>query len=995
MKKRLLMVAFAALSVASSFAYEVGEYVYTATQRVKISGENIVKNGDFSEGTEGWTNAAAESLNADVWSFVEGEGPNGENAISSINSTTADAALCSAWQIPADGTYLVTYDIKGGSLGVTGLVTGGTSCVDIFLTEATSLTKGEGDVSVSTVDGYKDFWKSNAYTFTATSSQSLVMHVEKLAANTMITNIQIYPVDIVYDDRIIKSKLEYVDKLLATQKFLLDTENGFVANIVEALRGMLQEEGALDDPSSVEGMMGEFDNELLAWLNLNAADLLKNETKWSAYGDTRKMNGIGGNWKGTGGRWFHKNNGGSTELTEDGDEIGFRFQGGFEGNCSQYYTIVPENPGTYMFSLDIVGHYMCGTTSKQNYLTGTNDQYLTDWNRDFKGATIYVGKDVMGADAEANAAMNIEQEGQKVDCGVISNPNAKVNPQKFAVFYEVSQEMVDAKTPISFGMTYILDPDKGVTNYGTNVNIANPQIRLIGVAQELIDYQNEVKAIITQQGPLKDRLQYVRDDMQKTATEGYPWRHDTLTIALEKHQPIYEASLRVIDIEGNVVDEAKIKEIVAAANAGESILLSDSLLKSVQALNGVRNYFSNINKPIADYRTKIADAEAVRDDDMNAMCNPKIIQDAIDAANAKLTEVLATTTDETREADQETLNAQLEELAKAVEAFKADAPLTPVVDIDFFNKAEAQEEGDIAFIIKGTKGQMEFTSFEADNTVSGSTAFQQGHSEELIDVLRVGNGSAVVNLAEADQASDEEVIRFNFDMWYGNLSGKAAGIELQNAAGERIAGFSMNRYNGTVDYNDFNNSENTGIDLLKYVTGIGSKTESNVAICTDANKSSFNLIVDYKAQTIQGIVINGKNGTCTGEVMPFRSDITDNKIVKFVVKSNYNNSDRRCWFDNLKAFKYASKAEGPHQFGTLGDVNGDGKIDVEDVVAIVNKILGEPAENFLEAYADVTGDGKIDVDDVVAVVNIILGGSDAAAAAPQLMNILLQNGFKF
>ena len=80
--------------------------------------------------------------------------------------------------------------------------------------------------------------------------------------------------------------------------------------------------------------------------------------------------------------------------------------------------------------------------------------------------------------------------------------------------------------------------------------------------------------------------------------------------------------------------------------------------------------------------------------------------------------------------------------------------------------------------------------------------------------------------------------------------------------------------------------------------------------------------------------------------------------------------------------------------GIKGDVNGDGKIDVEDVVGIVNKILGEPAENFLEAYADVTGDGKIDVDDVVAVVNIILEGSDAAAA-PQLMNILLQNGFKF
>jgi hypothetical protein len=56
-----------------------------------------------------------------------------------------------------------------------------------------------------------------------------------------------------------------------------------------------------------------------------------------------------------------------------------------------------------------------------------------------------------------------------------------------------------------------------------------------------------------------------------------------------------------------------------------------------------------------------------------------------------------------------------------------------------------------------------------------------------------------------------------------------------------------------------------------------------------------------------------------------------------------------------------------------GDVNGDGKVDVEDVVAIVNKILGDPPANFNERAGDINGDGKIDVDDVVGVVNIILG----------------------
>jgi hypothetical protein len=55
-----------------------------------------------------------------------------------------------------------------------------------------------------------------------------------------------------------------------------------------------------------------------------------------------------------------------------------------------------------------------------------------------------------------------------------------------------------------------------------------------------------------------------------------------------------------------------------------------------------------------------------------------------------------------------------------------------------------------------------------------------------------------------------------------------------------------------------------------------------------------------------------------------------------------------------------------------GDVNGDGTVDVADVVAIVNYILEKPSENFNKQAADVNGDGNIDVGDVVSVVNIIL-----------------------
>jgi hypothetical protein len=59
-----------------------------------------------------------------------------------------------------------------------------------------------------------------------------------------------------------------------------------------------------------------------------------------------------------------------------------------------------------------------------------------------------------------------------------------------------------------------------------------------------------------------------------------------------------------------------------------------------------------------------------------------------------------------------------------------------------------------------------------------------------------------------------------------------------------------------------------------------------------------------------------------------------------------------------------------------GDVNGDGTVTIQDVVAIVDYTLGKGSSAFNEKAADVTGDGQINVSDVVGVVNILLGKSN-------------------
>ena len=55
-----------------------------------------------------------------------------------------------------------------------------------------------------------------------------------------------------------------------------------------------------------------------------------------------------------------------------------------------------------------------------------------------------------------------------------------------------------------------------------------------------------------------------------------------------------------------------------------------------------------------------------------------------------------------------------------------------------------------------------------------------------------------------------------------------------------------------------------------------------------------------------------------------------------------------------------------------GDSNGDGCVDVADIVVVANNILGNTPANFIESAADVNGDGAVDVADIVALANILL-----------------------
>lgn len=66
-----------------------------------------------------------------------------------------------------------------------------------------------------------------------------------------------------------------------------------------------------------------------------------------------------------------------------------------------------------------------------------------------------------------------------------------------------------------------------------------------------------------------------------------------------------------------------------------------------------------------------------------------------------------------------------------------------------------------------------------------------------------------------------------------------------------------------------------------------------------------------------------------------------------------------------------------------GDANGDGEVNVTDIMAVANFILGIAMENFNEEAANVNGDEDVNVTDIMGIANIILGVNTSSSRVVQ------------
>ena len=939
MKKKLLFAALAMSCAMSSFALEEGDYVYTKTGRVHVTGQNLFETG--STNLEGWTDATSSAVNNEVWAVEPGAGPEGEDVIQSQNAATENAALARFFSLDP-GQYVISYQIKAAGETNSGTTTTGTTVgnnyMGIFLNTTGELnmaasTEEAPVVAVSSTENFTEDWKTVSYFITVEEGSFLVFHLEKMSVGMQVTNFSVNAAEEVYDIRIAQNKIAFAKQLLNDPNFNTPEAAGAHANlndeVIPTIEGMIAANG-MDDATTAEDIMNSLNEALNEYLDASSVNIAKNSyfnyvedirtVPSSNRGNISNGQKVGG-FVLRGNNWFHQ---------RGKDESGQR-------------TLL-DNP----YWTKYIGYGQDngpGSIGLWNDLMPAGKYYIAATMRNC--TEVKAGK-VWDLECAVKAFVGTDS----IECGTIKG-------EDFVKFYFVGE--LKEGEPFEAGF-YWDGPHTGST-----FQIGEFEIRSFNEVEDVIIRKDTWNKFIAQYNAMVS----ARDNVLKLQAKkkDYPWDQSVLEAALNKYDPYYNDIIS----KGWITADGQDSGVATNDELADWTLYqgveeysepteegAEPTRLTYQVVRGYQNAYNAVvaaNKPIADLLAAINNAKSERNNPKNVNGDKSVIDPVINAVTEVYKEIYANTNDERRQADEATIEAQIAALEEAIKAFKATTDVKPFVDIDFSLGVQSDEAG-TPFAI-GAAGQMALNPYSENNDEGSS--FALGYTDVLTDVLRVGKGTAVV---EFEAPADGDILEFNFDMWWGNLINRTTGIALQNANGTRVAGFTLNRYNGVVGYNEFNNEANTGMDINAYVTGIGSRDAANGAICVDNNKSTFKLVVNYAEGTVQGTVTNAQKGTCTGEPIKIQ-EMEDNKITRFVITSDYDNKDRRCWFDNLKIFKFSGAA------GIQGDVNGDDTVDVSDISAILTAM----ASGSSDPAADVNGDGTVDVADISATLTIMAGGT--------------------
>ena len=163
-----------------------------------------------------------------------------------------------------------------------------------------------------------------------------------------------------------------------------------------------------------------------------------------------------------------------------------------------------------------------------------------------------------------------------------------------------------------------------------------------------------------------------------------------------------------------------------------------------------------------------------------------------------------------------------------------------------------------------------------------------------------------------------------------------------------------------------------GVSVVKDADGYAEaylSTERTTARKTNTFDTAFleNGSLRVIAGSTNGSTISGDDGEVASIKLKIDKSVTAGSYP--IVLRNIAISDANAVSHDVAYVKSTLTIDG----GLMGDANHDGVVNVFDVTAMVNYILGSSTGTFMFEAADVNADGIVNVFDVTKVVNIILG----------------------
>ena len=880
-------------------AYDVDNFIYTRSAKYKVTAANLVTNGELKGASlDGWTatDASVAGL-SDVFTVLDDGGVK-------VNSgmTALENGMYQVINISEGGTYVVTMKVKGAEEGYTDLDQTAPATNYIFAyfntdgtlstvggNKNTVLSFGEGGAAIEACYSYTaDDYTEMAFTVEAPSEGKIVIDLRGMVADLEIKDIECHAVASVIDERVAQARLDYIKYILNGFEWTSEYEYyDDVLTDVAALENAIKNNSA-DINVYLDNLNGDFES--FADANLanvfeaipttdgssnagnNSANWMNWTAKWNSLGYSERNGQYTGKapWSWSTDRWSHK-------TAAENSPMQIQWMRKASGDWDNIATLTCTlDKGTYFYSVDGQGGMM--TLNKERWARHSG----------YECASTQI---FFGVDGAATAA-------DTLDCGMLPTQNYKSYINKYVL-------AEDSKVNLGIRCNQTLD----VLN-GFDVFFANPMLYKVLVKGELTPNQKTYLSLVeTQIANLEDCIKVAEDLVAATQTEK-PWGKENLQKGIDVAKTRLEA-WKKLDQKAilDIMDEEKASFNVEGGLfyvdgeyvTKDSVYTADVLCDIIEAAgtnylkNDFINVFNALNTPLTDMPAAIEAAKAAKSVRLFSSSTKKAdLESEITKAENLYKEKLAAAY--SAENAQALVNAKAA-LAQLVEDFKAAIKSDVLVDIDFedatFVKHEDPSgEADTYYTIAGKAGEMKIGEVAE---ALGTTLYELGYraSEEAetdsVGMLRVGGGSATVDFAAAP-ANTDEIVRVSFDYYFGNLITKSAGYYL-TAGTDTICGLFCSMYDGKDTYNTL------GVDYMAVLTKVGSGSASNAAIAAAAsNKSHFEVILDYGTKTMYCTTTSGKGTFTTAEV----ALDPEKKVTGFILASDYSNTDRRCWFDNLK-----------------------------------------------------------------------------------------------